>query len=424
MKVSFSKTETQAAAVNEIVNSRAKNICLYGGSRSGKSFLIMRMILIRAGKCPNSNHIIVRDTTNAVRRSIWKKTFKDVLRICFPNLPVKFNQTDLEAYLPNGSMITVAGLDDNDKIERLLGTEYSTLWINEANQVAYPAVNKLRTRLAEKNTLRKLSFYDLNPTLTSSWVYQLFEDKVNPQDGENLGNPEDYLSIKMNVQGNLENVDEDYLEMLESMPEKERKRFLYGDYDDSNQGKAVYAFNEKEHVTEDSKRLLGQVHVGSDFNIDYNSDVLGSPHASGINIWDEVQIAGDTFQKCNELKRKNVTGATVICDSTGKNRRTSGKSDHLILEEAGFRVRFEPNPFVTDKIANLNRCFTLGLIRIHPRCKKLIRDLKQLTWKKDGELNQTTDKSLSHLVDGLAYLCWVLYPLMGEVDIYGASQRR
>lgn len=424
MKPNFKKTKTQSDAVKTIVNNRAKNICLYGGSRSGKSFLIMRMILIRASKCPNSNHIIVRETFNSVKRSIWKKTLPDVLRICFPNLRVKLNKTDFEAILPNGSVIVIAGLDDNEKIERLLGTEYSTLWINEANQVAYPAVNKLRTRLAEKNTLRKLSFYDLNPTLTSSWVYQLFEDKVNPQDGENLSNPEDYISIKMNVHGNLENVDDDYLAMLEAMPEKERKRFLDGDYDDSNAGKAVYAFNEKEHVSEDAKKLLGQVHVGSDFNIDYNSDVIGSPHAHGINIWDEIQIAGDTFQKCDELKKKGVSGATVICDSTGKNRRTSGKSDHLILEEAGFRVRFEPNPFVKDKIANINRCFTLGLIKIHPRCKKLIRDLKQLTWKKDGELNQTTDKSLSHLVDGLAYLCWVLFPLMGETDVYGTSQRR
>ena len=208
------------------------------------------------------------------------------------------------------------------------------------------------------------------------------------------------------------------------MPKKERKRFLDGEYDDSNAGKAVYSFYEPDHVSEEARKLMGTIQIGSDFNIDYNSDVIGSQHSQGIFIWDEVQIAGDTFQKADELKRKGCTGATITCDSTGKNRRTSGKSDHIILDDAGFNVEYETNPAVKDKIANLNRCFTLGLIKIHPRCKKLIRDLKQVVWNKHGELDQKKDPSLTHLVDALAYLVWRLYPLISDPDFYVQSQRR
>lgn len=422
--MTYKATATQQEAIKKIVSSSAKNICLYGSSRSGKSFLIMRAVLIRAAKCPKSDHIIVRETFNSAKVSIWQKTLPDVLRICFPELDIKYNNSDYSAVLPNGSTIKIAGLDDQKKIERLLGTEYSTIWVNESNQVSFPAVNKLKTRLAQKNELRKLTFFDLNPTKTSSWVYQLFEQKVNPQDGEMLSDPENYMSIKMSIHGNLENVDQDYLKLLESMPELEKKRFLSGEYDSSNQGKAVYAFDQNEHVDTKAERLPGTVYVGSDFNIAYNSDVLASQHGGGVYIWDEVQVPGDTFRKCDELKKKGVTGATVISDSTGANRRTSGKSDHIILKEAGFNVEKTFNPAVKDKIANLNRCFTLGIIKINPRCKKLIRDLLQLNWDKYEQLDQTTDPSLSHLVDGLSYLVWRLYPLQVNVDYSTHSQRR
>jgi len=421
--LAFKKTLSQSLAIKQIVASKALDILLEGGSRSGKSFLIMRMIIIRASKF-KSDHIVCRETFNAVKRSIWQKTLPDVLRICFPDLPVIKNKTDYFIDLPNGSRVFIAGLDDNNKLERLLGTEYSTLWINEANQVAFPAITKLKTRLAEKNILRKLTFYDQNPTKTTSAIYQAFHEKVNPVDGEMLSNPENYLAIKMNPHGNIENLDSEYIKMLESLPEKERKRFLYGEYDDSNSGAAVYAFDKDSHISEDAKRLGGTDLVGSDFNIEYNSDILASQHGNGIYVWDEIQIAGDTYKKCDELKRKGVTGATIIPDSTGKNRRTSGKSDFIILTDAGFRIEKTQNPAVVDKINNLNRCFTLGLIKIHPRCKKLIRDLIQLKWNKHGELDQKTDPSLSHLVDCLAYLCWKLYPLRQDISDYHIHSTR
>jgi len=407
---SFKNTITQDEAVKKIVSSLATDFCLYGSSRSGKSFIIMKAIIVRASKAM-SDHIIVRETFSAAKISIWQKTLPDVLRIAFPNLKHTMNKSDYVCTLANGSTIKIAGLDDDKRIERLLGTEYSTLWINESNQVPYAGVNKLKTRLAQKNILKKLVFYDLNPTKTSSWVYQLFEQKIDPQDGEMLDNPKDFESFQMNIQGNLENVDENYLKMLSKLPEKEKLRFLLGEFDSDNSGAAVYAFNREEHIDEKAERLPGTDWVGSDFNIAYNSDVLASGHANGIHVWNEIQIAGDTFKKCSELKNKGVSGASIVADSTGKARRTSGKSDHIILREAGFEIIPTVNPLVIDKIANLNRCFTLGLIKIHPRCKKLIRDLMQLVWDKNMKLDQKTDPSLSHLVDALAYLCWKLYPL-------------
>lgn len=422
----FKRNSAQELFAKEVAASGVKNACAEGGSRSGKSFEIFRQIVVRAAKADHSDHLICRETFNSAKRSLWLKTMPDVMRIAFPRLNYKPMRSDGIYYyhLDNGSNLYLAGLDDSSKLERLLGTEYSTLWFNESNQMSFSAVSKLKTRLAQKNNLIKRAYFDLNPTKTSSWVYQVFHQKVNPSDGEMLPNPYDYHYVKMNPQDNIENLDEDYLNVLKSLPENERKRFLLGEYDDSNNGAAVYAFDEESHVSEDAKRLPGTDWVGSDFNIDHNSDVICSQHAHGLFVWDEVQIPGDTFKKADELKKKGVTGASIICDGTGKSRRTNGRSDHLILKDAGFNVVYQNNPAVIDKINNLNRCFTLGLIKIHPRCKKLIRDLKQLAWDRHGQLDQKTDTSLSHLVDALAYLCWKLYPLTSTSDYKITSQRR
>jgi len=409
----FSKTVAQRKAIDKIANSEATNIMLFGGARAGKSAIAVYIVIVRACLTPNSNHIIVRNTFNAVKNSMFMETIPVILNGFFPDLPVKWDKTNYRIILPNESTIRVSGLDDQKRVESLLGLQFSTILVEECNQVAWVAVQRLKTRLAEKNNLVKKTFYTQNPTKTSSAYYQVFEQQIDPIDGEAFDpdTAKDYLSIKMNPLDNIENIDPNFLNMLEKLPEKEKLRFLSGEYDKDNSGAAVYSFNKEEHVSDIAKRLEGTDYVGSDFNIDWNSDVLASQHANGLYVWDEIQIAGDTFKKCDELKRKGVSGATVICDSTGKARRTSGKSDHVILKNAGFHVKFKTNPAVKDKIANLNRCFTLGLIKINPRCKKLIRDLTQLEWNDKEQLDQKTDPSLSHLVDSLAYLCWSLYPL-------------
>jgi hypothetical protein len=420
----FKKTPKQIEAIDYIgQNPQAKDICLFGGARSSKTFTAVYIVVVRACKAAGSLHIICRETFASAKNAIWLDTIPKVMSLCFPNLKYQTNNTDYIITLPNQSKIKIAGLDDAKKVERLLGLEASTLFFNECNQIPYGAIVKLKTRLAQKNSLKKICLYDLNPPKTSSWPYQLFEQKIDPQDGEALSNPEEFISFRMNPEDNLDNIDPEYLKMLSKLPEKERKRFLLGEYDASNSGAAVYAFDRDAHVTEEAIKLPGTVWSGGDYNIDHNSGVVASQHAHGLYIWDELQIAGDTFKKADELKKLAV-GASVISDSTGRNRRTSGISDWQIMEQAGFKIVPFLNPSVKDKIANLNRCFTLGLIKIHPRCKKLIRCLTQTTWDKHEQLDQKTDPSLSHLTDSLAYLTFHLYPLMDYSNYKIQSARR
>jgi hypothetical protein len=417
----FIKTVKQCEAV-EVLVSLAKNVMLYGGSRSGKTFIIIRQIIIRAVKV-KSKHLIVRLNFNHAKRSIWLDTLPKVFAMCFPDLPIKQNKSDFYYTLPNGSEIWVGGLDDKERVEKILGTEYSTIYFNESSQIDYSSVQITKTRLAEKNSLIKKAFFDENPPTKAHWSYWLFIKKLDPLEEGPISDPENYASLLMNPKDNIENIDEDYLNMLSTMPEKERNRFLNGEFNDESAGSVYYSFNREKHVKEFAT-IPGTKFIGMDFNVDPMTATIGQFYDNKFWISDEVFLENsDTYKMCDELKRKALAGNKVIPDSTGKNRKTSGQSDFEILRIAGFVIESTHNPFVTDRVNNVNRLFLEDRVMIHPRCKKLINDLEKVVWKSNDLDQSGKNKHLTHISDSLGYMLWKLEPFKASLGSITSSQR-
>ena len=69
MSETFVKTEKQREATR-LHASKATFILLSGGSRSGKTFINVRDIIVRALKAPNSRHLIARKRFNHDKQSI------------------------------------------------------------------------------------------------------------------------------------------------------------------------------------------------------------------------------------------------------------------------------------------------------------------------------------------------------------------
>ncbi len=70
---------------NELLAGQAKHICLVGGARSGKTFLLVRAIFMRAWSAPGSRHLIARLRKNHVVASIGRDTLPKVMELCFPD---------------------------------------------------------------------------------------------------------------------------------------------------------------------------------------------------------------------------------------------------------------------------------------------------------------------------------------------------
>jgi PBSX family phage terminase large subunit len=411
----FKKTAKQIEATIILGSQIAKEILLYGGSRSGKTFLIIRSIIIRACKT-KSRHITFRNKFNHAKTSIWLDTLPKVMAICFPNLSHKMIKSDYYMLLPNGSEYWIAGLDDEVRVEKVLGKEYSTIHFNEISQIDYKSVSVAKTRLAEKNSLSKKVYYDCNPPSKAHWCYWLFIKKLDPENNIPLSQPEKLDSFLMNPADNLENIDPDYLDMLNELPEKDKNRFLYGLFNDCNDGVVYYSFIREKHVKENLQRIQGTLFIGMDFNVNPMTAIICQVIENNIIILDELFLEGnsDTFKMCDALKRKGYIG-TVIPDSTGRNRKTSGKTDFQILEDNGFTIEWTRNPYVVDRVNNINRLFTADKIIVDSKCKKLINDLEKVSWK-NGDLDEGKEKMLTHISDCLGYAAWKLYPYEKRIN--------
>lgn len=225
MSQSYKNTPKQNDAV-KLLSSEEEG-ALFGGSRSGKTFIIIRSIIIRAAKI-KSRHLIARFRFNHVKTAIWYDTLPKVLSICFPDLPIKYNKSDWFIELPNGSEIWFGGVDDKERVEKILGNEYSTIYLNECSQISYDAVTMLQTRLAENSGLTLRFWYDFNPPSKKHWTYLYFIENKDPESLKPLGHSVPYLV--MNPTDNMDNLPPSYLKRLERLPKKQRDRFLSGKF--------------------------------------------------------------------------------------------------------------------------------------------------------------------------------------------------
>ena len=259
---------------------------LFGGARSGKTFIILLLNLLmantfdpeRAKKDKTyeirkpSRHLIVRFHFSDVKKSIIKETLPEVAALL--GIEYKLNQQDWYIELPNGSEIWFGGIDEGRGLDRVLGKEYSTIWFNEASQIKYSTFWFLMSRLAQDTGFRnrhmyydgmpkelsaaigwlgkdekgenlfdgvlsELSsrvFFDENPPSKAHWTYKVFFEGINPDKRLRLRNPEDYAALRMNPSQNIDNIDKGFLDRLNDAPDDVRIRMLEGNFADEIKG--------------------------------------------------------------------------------------------------------------------------------------------------------------------------------------------
>ena len=236
-----------------IIAGAALYCMLFGGSRSGKTFLHVRNIVMRALKAPGSRHCILRFRFNHIKSSIIFDTFPKVMKICFPDVKWHLNKSDwfvaIPIKQPDGNIVNseiwFGGLDDKQRTEKILGNEYATIYLNECSQISWQAVGIVLTRLAQKVLtfivgreqvyLKPRIYFDCNPPSKLHWTYLLFIKKINPETKVALANPDSYVSLQMNPEDNKENLPEGYIEeTLGSLSARLQKRFIKGEFADAN----------------------------------------------------------------------------------------------------------------------------------------------------------------------------------------------
>lgn len=298
----------------DTLNGPAKHVMGAGGSRSGKTFQIVRKIVQRGLKAPNSRHAILRFRLGHVKQSIVHDTFPTVMRKCFPDVEYKLNQSDLMmATLPGASEIWFGGLDDKQRTEKILGTEFASIFLNECSQISYGARNMVVTRLAQKVLdratglpLRLKMYYDMNPPTKGHWTYKMFRLFEDPESRQPL-NRDDYAFYRINPRDNLANISADYIQTLEELPPRLRKRFLDGEFGDDSpnalfQDQWIERWRNIDEQLPDMLRVVVAVDPSGSDDIDnIDNDEIGIIVA-GLGIDGNGYVLEDLTCKCSPEK--------------------------------------------------------------------------------------------------------------------------
>lgn len=235
--MAFNLTPKQKALLPHLGRRGCKHTLIYGGSRSGKTFLACYAIATRALRADGSRHGIFRKHAVAVKQSVGRDTFPKVLELAYRDAAVKWYEQDGVFVFANGSEVWCAGLDDKERVDKVLGKEYATIYENEASELSYDAHTTLMTRLAQNvpatvgslGMLPLRNYVDLNPTTQSHWTYKLFVQGIEPE-GKRPVRRDDYQYFVANPVDNSANLAPDYLESLKFLPEAKRKRFFLGEF--------------------------------------------------------------------------------------------------------------------------------------------------------------------------------------------------
>ncbi len=220
----------------------------------------------------------------------------------------------------------------------------------------------------------------------------------------------------------LKEVPDFYDRLKASYEENFFRQEVLGSYLNVQGGLVYQAFDRRVNVRDVTMDPALPVYWALDFNVDPMCSVVAQIHRGDVRVLDEIVLRrATTEQACEEFERKfgaPQAGVVVYGDASGSAMNTAGSSDYEIIREffrshgAGLLMRVpKANPAVRDRVMLVNSklCNAEGTVRlsVSPRCKELIADFEQVSYKEDStQVDKEKDRHRTHTSDALGYLVW------------------
>jgi PBSX family phage terminase large subunit len=196
----------------------------YGGARGGgKSWAVRVKASLLAIQYPGIRICIVRKTYKELEENHVTQLSQMLFGIA------KYNQSKKKFTFYNGSTITLQYCDKDKDLENFQGVEYDIFFIDEATQLSEHQMKIIAASCRGTNNFPKRVYYTCNPGGQGhGYIKRIFIDR-NYNEGEN---PDDYEFIQALVDDNtaLMEMQPEYKQQLEALPENLRKAWLYGDW--------------------------------------------------------------------------------------------------------------------------------------------------------------------------------------------------
>lgn len=392
------------------------------GRGSGKSEIARRRLVrelpIRIPGNSNPEYFYGLPTFAQAKRVAWKRLLELIPREWIE----KKSETDLLIKTVFGSDLYVVGFDRRERVE---GTQWVGGIIDESSDEPpglfdlsiEPALSRWngwcwRIGVPKRYGVGAVEFkaaYDLGLTGEDP------ETETFHWESDTVLSPEEIARLKTKLD-------------IRDFNEQYRARFEVAG------GLVHYQFNKDFNVSE---KVVYQpdrtIVVGSDFNVNPMSWVIGHRADDGIIIFDEIFLRNtNTNETLNELKTRygsHSAGWEFTGDASGNARKSSAyTTDYIQIKNYANEnlngpvkmLYLSSNPARANRFASVNALLCNAKnerkLFINPRCKRLIADLESRAYKEDSrEPNDYGD--VGHMTDALGYICYRFFPLRIVQDV-------
>jgi len=417
------------------------------GRRSGKTYLAFTE-LCRGAWGPGRLALYIAPTYKQAKRIAWKP-LKEFTRPFWASRP---NETDLRIELIGGGTIALRGADNYDSLrgeglDLAVLDEFASMAPEVWPQVIRPALSDRMGGALFIGTPQGFNHF-----------YDLFE----------AGHERDGWAVFQftTEQGGIVSLAE--LEAARhDLDERTYRQEYQASFENLGVGRAYYAFDRAHNVRHLRYNPNFPLFWSLDFNVNPLCSVLGQTVNGTVHILDELILPdSNSPAACEEFLERTRPWTTapelptlnadagelaeqlleetarqlqprplnvyVYGDATGDRDQTSAyRTDWQILKNffgryrdryrAGFRVP-SSNPRVKDRVNCVNAMLRnyVGQRRllVDPKCKQVIQDLEQVSWKADPHGNplaelDKSDPMRNHVSDAVGYYVAREFPMRG-----------
>lgn len=374
------------------------------GRGSGKTELALRKLAL-CGRVNNARYFYAGPTIQQSKSVAWDR----LIALIPPQWLHKdsINKSELTIRTIYGCEIRVVGMDKPQRIE---GVQYNGGIVDESADIKPGAFNK--------SILPALSHH-------RAWCWRIGVPKRT-----GVGVVEYKEAFDNGISFTWESADilpadiiEEARQAVDEITFNEQFRATW----ESVAGGIYYAFDEKENVRDCHYNSGKEIWVGSDFNVDPMSWVLAHDYKGELRVFDEIRIRNANTQATLDHLYKQYGrhehGFVFFGDAAGQNRSTtSSTSDYIQIRDDSRFTRKKilypsKNPRLKDRFASTNAMLKNAAgkrrVFIDPKCKNLINDLKQRSYR-EGTCDPDDGAGIGHMVDAFDYVIYAKYKIGWE----------
>jgi phage terminase large subunit len=366
----FKVTPVYTANYRALHESEKRYIVNEGGTRSGKTYSTVQVLITWASNVPKQKITIVSRSLPHLKSGALRD-FLEIMDIWGLYTEANHNKTDQIYSFKNKSYIEFVGLEDPDKAR---GPGRDLLYVNEANMISKALFDQLDMRTRNKVII------DLNPSDFDVWCYHIAD-----------GN--DAIKIHSTYRNNLSNLPQKQIEVIESY--RDADPLMWQVFGLGLRGTSQEQIYTHWKVT-DELPAKGSVCYGLDFGYNVPSALVKIETYEVANYAEEIiyqtkLTTGDLIEK---LKSIGINRADVIyCDA----------AEPKTIEELT-RAGFNAKPAHKDVTEGIRKVKSMPLY-ITRNSENLIKELKTYKWKtdKNGKVLDEPVKENDHISDALRY---------------------